>query len=228
MRKNALDNVEIVEPPIGELTKQTGSVKRTFLTGCGCVIFLLIFLIIGVKIFVGPGPKEIKLLPKNFPESIPVYEKDSIESVTFISGKYKNRSIEIAAFFPKIILSPMLLKVRNETEKEAGGFLITNKNFWKLLTTPVGDSRDTVQIQWENMDADPNFIISYYKKELDKKNFTVSNVMKINNSFQITFEDPKGISGTLYAEEAEDHSKTSYAFLTVNIPLDYQNNSLVK
>ncbi|MEK7625480.1 MAG: hypothetical protein AAB467_03985, partial [Patescibacteria group bacterium] len=100
MRKPVIDDIEIVEPPVGELSKQRNSLKKTCLTGCGCVIFLVAVILVLIRLFIGSGPTTIKVLPNNFPDGIPVYEKDSIEAITSISGTYKNRSMEIAAFFP--------------------------------------------------------------------------------------------------------------------------------
>jgi hypothetical protein len=225
MRKPVIENIEIIEPPIGELTKQRSSLKKTCLTGCGCVIFLIVGLLLALRFFVGSGPSTLKKLPDNFPTAIPVYEKDAIEKITFISGTYKNRSIEIAAFFPKVILSPMLLKLRPESSvSSSDGFIAANRNFWNLLTTPVGDARDTIQIEWTMVDAEPGFIISYYRKELSKENYTISEVQQSGNSLQFSFESGDGINGVLITEtNLEDHPGTDYAALTVNIPPWYKN-----
>lgn len=219
MRKNAIDNVEIVEPPIGELTKQRGSFRKTCLTGCGCVIFLIIGLIIAFRIFVGAGPQNVKTVPENFPNDIPVYEKDSIEKITVISGKFKNRSVEIAAIFPKVILAPLLLEIRGETTNTNEGILGANKNFWKLLTTPVGDSRDSIQVEWKDMDAEPTFVISYYRKELAKKGYTISETSHEDGTYQFEFRSENGIGGALFAQgDEENRPGTDLAILTVNIP----------
>ena len=225
MRKPVIENIEIIEPPIGELTKQRSSLKKTCLTGCGCVIFLFLGGLLGLRFFVGSGPSTLKKVPDNFPTAIPIYEKDSIEKITFISGTYKNRSIEIAAFFPKVILYPMLLQLKRDSSASSSeGFISANRNFWNLLTTPVGDSRDTIQIEWKSVDAEPGFIISYYRKELDKQNYTLSEVMQNGNILQFDFQSNDGINGTLMTDtNLEDHPGTDYAALTVNIPPWYKN-----
>lgn len=218
MRKPVIDDVEIIEPPIGELTKQKSSLKRTALSGCGCVVFLIILALVGLRLYVGAGPTTISALPPEFPSGIPIYEKDSIKHMTFISGTYKNRSIEIAAFFPKIILSPLLLQLRHENSDNPA-FPIMSKSFWSLITTPVGDSRDTVQIEWTNMDADPGFVISYYRKELEKSGYQLEDTLKENHTRQFNFFNDKGVGGTMYVRSDDtDHPGTDYAALTVNIP----------
>lgn len=227
MRKPIIDDIEIVEPPVGELTKQRNSVKRTCLTGCGCVIFLIALILITIKLFIGAGPTVIKVLPSNFPAGIPVYEKDSIETITFISGTYKDRSMEIAAFFPKVILSPLLLRLHPDTSASSSeGFIAANKNFWTLLTTPVGDTRNTVQIEWINLDAEPRFVVSYYKKELSKKGYDVSEILNEDGVFQITFDGAGGVGGALLSQgKEEERPGTDYASLTVNFPPDFENTT---
>ena len=227
MRKSDIDDIEIVEPPVGELTKQRNSLKKTCLTGCGCVIFLIVAVAVAVKLFIGAGPAVVKKLPENFPNNITVYEKDSIDVITYIRGTYKNRSMEIAAFFPKVILSPLLLQLHPDTTVSSSeGSISANKNFWTLLTTPVGDSRDTVQIDWKNLDAEPSFIVSYYKKELSKKGYDVSEISRDNSNYQITFENSDNIAGTLItAGKEEERPGTDYATLTVNIPSGFKNST---
>jgi len=95
MRRDVIKNVKIVEPPLEEFTRKYSTfsaIKRTCLGGCGCFVFLVIAIYIVVKFFLGVGPQTIKIVPENFPKDIPVYDKENIETMTFISGKYKNRN----------------------------------------------------------------------------------------------------------------------------------------
>ena len=150
MPKNKLDTVEIVEPPLGELTKKRSSFKRTCFTGCGCLLLLLIALVAAFRIAVGAGPTTLPTVPKNFPDTITIYDKDTIDRITFISGRYKNRSMEIAALFPKVILSSLLLTIQHDEQPKIQSDNMAaaplTRRFWSMLTAPVGDARDTVQI----------------------------------------------------------------------------------
>lgn len=215
VRRN-LDNIEIIEPPLNELTKKH-SYKRTCLTGCGCLVIVLIAAAIGLRVYIGPGPTTIKNLPGNFPPDIPIYDRDAIENMTFISGKYKNRGIEIAAFFPKIILSPLLVNMENSenSNNESKGW----KGVWQVITAPVGDHRDTVQIIWRQLDAEPSFVIAYYRKELMKKNYRIEIESEGKNLRQFSFSREDGVSGSLYVQGDETVGPgTDYAILTVNLP----------
>jgi hypothetical protein len=222
MRRPVIDNVEIVEPPIGELTKKRSGFKRTCLSGCGCVFIFIIGAIIALKLAVGPGPQTLKTVPEYFPKDIPVYDADNIESITFISGQYKNRGVEIAALFPKLILSPLLVNnqtAEDEHSRDSRGIF---KDFVDVISRPVGDHRDTVQIKWVDMNADHEFVINYYMTELKKKNFTIEaesegkNMNKVVKQFSFQRESDK-ISGSMYVEGPVNGRGTSYASLIVNI-----------
>ncbi|KKQ40276.1 MAG: hypothetical protein US58_C0022G0025 [Candidatus Magasanikbacteria bacterium GW2011_GWA2_37_8] len=221
MRRN-IDNIEIVEPPLEELTRKH-SYKRTCFTGCGCIVFFIIAGIVALRFYVGPGPTTLKTIPSQFPADIIVYDPDNIQSITFISGKYKNRGIEIAALFPKIILSPLLLTMNKDTGETANSTINKEsslvKNLWKVISAPVGDHRDTIQIEWQNIDAEPSFVVGYYKKELAKKNFTIDVESEGQAVRQFSFSRVDGISGSFYAEGDETIAPgTPYAILTVNLP----------
>ncbi len=218
MRRN-INNVEIVEPPIGELTKKYSAfsaIKRACLTGCGCLVLVIIGIIIFIRLALGSGPETLKAVPSNFPSDIPIYDRDSIEQITFISGKYKNRGIEIAAFFPKLILSPLLATMNKGNQDDPSVDKITSvKNLWQTISTPVSDHRDTVQIEWRKLDADPFFIIGYYKTELQKSGYDIEVESEGNNVQQFSFSK-KEVSGSMYVQGPPGQG-SEYALLTVNL-----------
>jgi len=221
MRRNILDNVEIVEPPIGELTKKRGGLKHACAYGCLFLIIAIVALVVFIRFFAGPGPQTLKKVPENFPADIPVYDPDNIEQISFISGKYKSRSIEIAALIPKIILSPLLIAMDKEPSaaNSTASKQVSLQKIRKLITTPVGDNRDTVQIEWRNIDAEPSFVISYYKIELKKKGFVIEVESEGQGVRQFSFSRPDGVSGSVYAQGDETVKPgTDYVVLTVNLP----------
>lgn len=220
MPKNKLDTVKIVEPPLGELTKKRPSFKKTCFTGCGCLLLLLAGAVAAFRIAVGAGPTTLSAVPKNFPATIPVYDKDAVLRITFISGRYKNRSMEIAAFFPKVILSSLLLTIQHDEQPKtpagSADAVSLTRRLWSILASPVGDARDTVRIEWKNMDAEPNFVSSYYKKELLKKGYAIDEEKENKGTYTFSFSQGT-TSGALLAQgEEEKRPGTDYAVLTVN------------
>jgi hypothetical protein len=225
MRRN-INNVEIVEPPIGELTRKYSafsSVKRACFTGCGCLIALAIGITIFLRLALGSGPQILKKIPDNFPNDMPVYDENNIEQITFVSGKYKNRGIEIAAFFPKIILSPLLFTLnKNGQSANDDGRLASVKNLWKIISAPVSDHRDTIQIEWKNLDAEPSFIANYYKIELKKKDYKIEVESEGRSVRQFSFSK-NDLTGSVYVQGDEELKPgTDYVVLTVN--LDAEDN----
>jgi len=220
MRRN-INNVEIVEPPIGELTKKYSAfstIKRACLTGCGCLVLLLIGITIFLRVALGSGPQTLKQIPDNFPIDMPIYDKENIEQITFVSGKYKNRGIEIAAFFPKIILSPLFLTLnKNEQNTDDTSKLASVKNLWKIISAPVSDHRDTLQIEWRNLSAMPSFITNYYKTELKKNDYTIDVESEGKDVRQFSFSKDD-VTGSIYVKGDEEVKPgTDYVVLTVNL-----------
>ncbi len=218
MRRN-INNVEIVEPPIGELTKKYSAfsaIKRACLTGCGCLVFVIIAVIIIIRLVMGSGPTTLKSVPENFPSDIPVYDPDRIEQITFISGKYKNRGIEIAALFPKIILSPLLVTLDKGSQNNITADKNTSiKNLWNTISAPVSDHRDTVQIEWRKLDAEPPYVITYYKTELQKESYKIDVESEGDNVQQFSFSKGE-VSGSMYVQGPPGQG-SDYAVLTVNL-----------
>ncbi len=211
MRRN-LEDIEIVEPPIGELTKKK-SWKGTCFTGCFFLIILAIATVVGIRFYVGPGPKISTTIPNNFPADIPVYDKDNIEAITNIPARYKERGVGVSTILPKLILSPIFY---NSDNTNNGSSL---QNIWKAVTLPSGNYRDSIQIEWRKINADPNFVIAYYKKELKKKNFKIDIESEGKKVQQFSFSREDGLDGSIFIQIEDDKkSGTDYMILTVNLP----------
>jgi hypothetical protein len=211
MRRN-LENIEIVEPPIEELTKKR-SWKGACFTSCIFLVILGIVSIVAIRVYVGKGPQVTKSVPANFPTDIPIYDRDSIENVTFVPARYKQRGLGIASLLPKLILSPIFY---NSSDSNADGTL---KNIWSAVSSQKHDYRDSFQIQWSGINADPSFVISYYKKELRKKNFKVDVESEGKKVRQFSFSREDGLDGSVYAQNDDDKKNgTDYMIITVNLP----------
>ncbi len=223
MRRN-INNVEIVEPPIGELTRRYSAfsaIKRACFTGCGCLVLVIIGIILFLRLALGSGPQTLKKVPDNFPPDLLVlanYDENNIEQITFVSGKYKNRGIEIAAIFPKIILSPLFLTLNKGEQNTNEADRITSvKNLWRIISTPVSDHRDTVQVEWRNLGAAPSFIIGYFETELNKEGYKIDVKSEGDDVRQFSFSKDS-ITGSIYVQGNETiKSGTDYAILTINL-----------
>lgn len=217
-----LDNVEIVEPPLEELTRKGSFFKQTCLTGCGCIVVLVIACVVGIRIFLGSGPKTHKTIPMEFPTNIPLYDKDAIETITVIPGKYEKRSIELALFFPKIILSPLSSNTsttRHSLSDRFETYFDALQHLWQEGSIPPDAYGTTITIEWHSLEAAPEFIAAYYTNELKKRNFTIIPKTEDKNNLSFSFTGPKIITGTFSAEkQPKGISGTAYATLSITVP----------
>lgn len=220
-RLPSFDNIEIVEPPIQELTKRRHHFFGTLLTGGGCAILLIIGGLIALKFSFGQGPQTLDKVPPNFPVSIPLYDKDNIERIRLIPARYKHRTVQLAALLPGFINTVFNNDQPGgaDNKKSAGS---SSENFIKRLTRLIErvppTYRDTIEIEWYNLTADANFIDQYYKKELRKKNYRITVETSGDEVRQFSFRGPGDIEGSLYAEFADRQSGTNHLILTISLP----------
>ncbi len=217
-RKDLIQDVKIVEPPIIELNKGSSGLKKSCFFSCGFIFLILLGLLIGIKFYIGIGPKTVTVIPQNFPlDEIPLYHKEKIDKMTFISGKYKSRRVELAALLPKIVMIPFL-SGNDETSvqtKEKVNF----KTFFQTLITPITDKKDNFKIEWKDVDNGYNTFINYYRNELQRSGFIIDATGEGTNYRKIDFSRSDGYTGTIYTENTTDEkNKTSYAFLMLNMP----------
>jgi len=224
MRRN-IDKIEIKEPPIQELKKQHSCLKRTCMSGCGCLFVFLIAILLILKFTSGPQIKELKTQPENWPEDIPIYDSDNISKITFISGKERGRAMEYIAYFPKLILSPafLILEKKFPVHDDENGRIPTDESYWKgfmrIMKEPVADHRDKVQIEWEALPAEPRFIYNYYKDELQMENFEITQSQNDEAIKQFFFKRDK-TEGVLYITDDAERPGTDFVSLTVNIGVE--------
>ena len=223
MRQPNLNKIEIVEPPIEELTKNNSSFKRACLSGCAAILFFIIIVITGIWIVIGPGPKKINQLPSSFPADFPLYDKDNIEQITFIDGKSKHRRLALAAIMPKILLSSLIAAEPVETPalpaSSTARYWQSVTKLWSTLSLPADNEADTVRIEWHAIDAEPSFVLSYYRKEFNKKNFIISKTTTGKDVKELSFFKTSGPSGTIsvYGDE-KSRPGTDRLVLIVTLP----------
>lgn len=220
--RDPTEHVEIIDPPISELTKRHRSFARTCFTGCFFIVLFIGAVVGGVKFWLGSGPRRLTAVPPEFPKNIPLYDRDSISEISFISARYKNRSLKLATLFPKIFLAPLLT---DETAPSGAPSSATaSLGFWQTLTTPVGDGSDVVKIEWRGMPAEPDFVASHYHNELARKQYIVRDEeqgQSAGTGEQFSFTSApagSGVYGTFSITDSPSTRGTDYAVLTVHLP----------
>lgn len=227
--RRPIDNIEIKDPPLEELTRKHSCLKRTCLT---CLTFLLTliggsFLIL--KFTLGEPTTKLKTLPREFTLAIPIYDADNIEQINFTSGDERSRGVEAVAFVPKLIVAPILLtfdkknrfvrRYQPELATELNKKHTRGERFWLFMRQPIGDHRDLIKIDWLELTADRSYIVEYYMSELKKKNFLVAERSASTEITQFTFAKDN-IDGVLYIKDTPEKRTTDVVTLTVTMDIN--------
>ncbi len=216
MRRNNVEDIEIKEPPLQELNKKRSCLKRSCLTGCGCI---LIFILVSVGIIyfaANPRKKELREVPAHFPADIPIYDKDAIHSISFVSGAERGRWIELAAYVPKVIVSPLLIALENDEPTPASSERTWEK-FIRVIEEPVSDRRDYVVIEWSNVSAQPKFVDAYYQNALKKADFSLSSIIDGEGMKQFSFQKDN-VDGSFFYKDDPKSDGTDTVVLNVRLP----------
>lgn len=215
MRRN-IENIEIQDPPIEELKKKSSCLKSTCFTGFGCIVIFLIGSFFLLKYSAGPRTQTLKTAPENFPESIPIYDKDSIETITLTPGGEASRVRDAAAYASKIVLAPILMTVENKGNKNLSEIL-TWQNFKDYLKKNPPEHRDSVEIVWKDLVAGPRFVANYYQTELKKHDYVININNADEHNFQFTF-NLDNIDGEFSLSDDTGKKGTDEVRLTIKFP----------
>jgi hypothetical protein len=211
MAKLRFDDIEIVDPPLQELSKKPSLFKSGCLGGCGCLAILIVGTVVGWRLLLGSSPTTGTSIPKNFPSSIPLYDSDAIEHVTIIPGKYKGRRELLATTIPKIVMGPF-------TGSNASSTSELFDSLWQTLTSS-SSTPDQINIEWPSPTVNSTFMSSYYKKELRQNDYEIIDEIATQGIEQFSFTNKEGIQGTFSAEPLTPEAKTgTYVILEVKIP----------
>jgi hypothetical protein len=213
--EDLIDNVEIVEPPLHDITRKGSFLKRACFSGCLILIIITVLIIVGIYFLIGTGSKTISKLPSYFPTSIPIYDPDNISQITIESDKYKIRKEQLSEAFKKFIDNPLNVKSKNATSTTPDQNIF--QKIWQIATTPKESYTNTIIIEWKDIDAEPKFISSYFKNQLQKNDYE----FKAENSDDEKpfFEFTKDyISGTFSAQKSSSNKKTDWLNISVTLP----------
>lgn len=210
MRRDAHD-IQIQEPPLQEMRKERSCLKRACGTSCGCAFLFLIGLFLFAQFFLRQNAKELKDVPPGFPVEIPVYDRENVQRISYVSGEDEAAWTRKALIVPRAILLPILDAIND-------GAADTENSFWQALEDalrdPRVDRRERVVIEWQGLSAAPKFIDDYYKKELGKYLFDINVSARTDTVRQFTFAKD-GINGVLYIHDDPEKEGTDAVTLTV-------------
>ncbi|OGH67962.1 MAG: hypothetical protein A3J66_03230 [Candidatus Magasanikbacteria bacterium RIFCSPHIGHO2_02_FULL_47_14] len=180
--RDKVDDIVIQEPPIQELKKKKSCLKRTCVTGCGCIVIFFVVSLFLLRLLHGPKQQELKEVPEPVHELVQVYEPDYIQKITLTKAGDRGRVIETLALVPKTLLAPIIITAQ-KTQGDAGWW----KEIKEFIETPVTQAQDSIKIEWENVPAQPTFVVQYYQAAFEKKNFKMKTPEILGGASQYTF-----------------------------------------
>lgn len=207
-----IDEIEIKDPPLEELTGRGNCLRKSCGTCSGLILTLLIGSFLALYFTAPPQGKTIKKIPTEY-QTVPLYDTENLETITLTEARERSKRIEQVVFVPKLILSPFLIQadqhhwILHHVRPEAAAAIEAKQNFWDklmvLLREPVSEQRDLLQLEWRDLNADPAYVAEYYTKSLERAGFSLGKTVTSPETRQFTFTKP-GLDGVVYiANEKE-------------------------
>ena len=200
-----IDEVEIKDPPLEELTGRGGCLRKSCGTCSGLILTLLIGSFLTLYFTAPPQGKTLKQIPTEY-ATVPFYDQENVEMITLTEAHERSKRVEQVVFIPKLILSPLLIQadqhhwVLRHIRPAVAEAIEAKQTFWDklmvLLREPVSEQRDLLQLEWLNLNADPGFIAEFYTKSLERAGFAISKPVTSPETRQFTFTKP-GIDGVV-------------------------------
>lgn len=178
-----VDTVEIQEPPIESINKKHSCVRRSCVTGCGCLLFLVLGAAALVIWSSKPNIETYQRPPEIIPADLPLYDSDNINTIVYTAGRKPQPLLDGAVIGAKIIMSPALYAWQKFAPESLLPAERRNPDiadvpwqdaFYDIITSRPAPITDQVVIEWQGLPATVSFITDYYTKELKKKRFTIT------------------------------------------------------
>ena len=225
MRKEK-QNVEVKDPTVKEMGKKNSCVRKACSRGCFFILIFFIGFLALLKFTSTSGTKEVKDIPKNFPDSVPVYSEKYIKKITVTSDKLDSVPAKVAKIVPKFLLVSSYVALGDNSPQELKNYLNikktnqgTVKTFTKLMQQPTEGETQKIVIEWTNLKAEPNFIQEYYEKGLEKNDYKVTITTDKKDKKQISF-NKNNTTGRIYIEDQVEDPGTTLVSLTILIPTE--------
>ncbi len=191
------DSIEIQAPPIHELhTKKSSFLKRSCLTGSGCLLIFAIIGFVGIVLASRSRTKTLHELPKQFPDRVPLYDTTAIETIRIA---HHTRQSDI--------IDNLTIKTDDTTDTPTHRWFTFITRLWPRIREEISRVStvipyDELTIEWTELTAQPKFIAEYYETHLQKNNFDTTITHTDSGSYDMNFSHTDTrIFGTIHIRD---------------------------
>lgn len=215
----AKQDVVIQEPPMEEFGKKHSCIKRTCLSGCGCVILLIIGFVALINFATTHrGVRNLKSIPRQVTATVPLYDAQNVKSIKLETENGSKIVLAVTSFLPKLVLSPLIVvspeKLMENPAVGQGAYKENLKTFFKK---PLRQPQNTYILEWKNLPAELSFIEDYYESELKKRDFTVEESSRSTSTVQMIFKKD-GVEGVFLGQDMRpEKDGTDTVVVTINM-----------
>jgi len=185
------EQISIEEPPVQKINRRGACLKKTCGTSCGCLLFLIL-IIFGLIQWAGwVSKKALERVPEEITATFPIY---NAEEVSHISKKLAEKNS---------LLGRVAYYIPERTRK--------------AINYSGEDSRLRYTLTWNNLSTSADFIVSFYKTELEKKEFGTHIDADTAEYKQLSFTQDN-LEGVLIINDDPETAQTEQVTLTIVTP----------
>lgn len=221
-------DINIQEPPVTELKKQRSCLKRSCFSGCGCIVFFFIAILVLLNMVTGTGTKEVKHVPDVAPDDIAFYEIERVKSIRISDKPVRGQVATMLAIVPKSILATTYLALGEDSPETISKYYdaveFTDESaltkFQRLLNEPLTPERQHIEMVWYFLNAEPRFIQEFYVTELEKADYALTITAASPLRRQILFEKGEVIGSILIQDADTNQQGTDQVSMKISLPLE--------
>lgn len=218
MNENQENDVVIEEPAIQKLSHKTSCFKKTCFNACGCLVLILIGSFVFLRMIASPQEQTLKTIPETVTAQVPLYDAASLGKITFAPGKEKQNKLSLLVFIPKLIISPFVIHFPEKFLKPDSFSATSTKKaiFYTFMKTPIGEVKDAYTLEWQDLTAEPDFIYSFYKNEMENKNFKITYDQVTPELRQLLFSSTSTLTNVRIEDKKDSKNGTDRVIMNIS------------
>ena len=222
-------SINIQAPPVQELHKQRSCLKRSCTSGCGCIVFFFITVLVLLNILSGSGSHEVTEIPEETPIDLTIYEAEAINKIEISDHSPRGTIADITAYIPKVFLTSLYITLGDNAPESIRQYYDQANNtektglsrFFHLLAQPIRRQYTQIEFTWDHLNAEPKFIQEFYTTTLSQSSYDMSLSEQTTATKRHLLFEKEGTIGTITIRDNTPEKKgTDTVIMTLSIPID--------